>query len=903
MTFETVVFGSYEIGAGFAAGDSITEGGYRVFIVPTVNMGDNAIDVSISYTDQFGNPATTAVSTSVPAHTVSGTHVQMVLNNGDSGVRQVTGVTVVGGTAGETFNLESWNEGLGGALELGERGQLDGREQASWTVKDYAMNHLLENEIVNTLVFLENISTSNVSYDGSSFTLLTEQIDVYPEADIDDDDGFLSCAVTLDNYTMKMRMDLYPETEYTYIDTNYSNHAFICQKSGFTKITFDYSVVLDASYFVLELLDSTGTVKWSKNGTASGTGQMVTFVDTEFKFRVRCKITNTTPAAPWANFAEISNVVLDRYKTSGYIEQTAYKYRENMKELSLLYLSGTLGTAGTNVRAHMDVGDSLGSTTGFVGPGGTSGSYYSIGGNVIYTGAYRGSYWRTKVYLVSDGRYTPQFDHLKYTYFTYNYFQPLEFPVTKTKTMDATIQHLPLELWRNAEVTLNAALPLSGANYVTPANLLLQITQAHQRTVDNESDLIRVYGRWYFQLYDATDFVYGCNYSNVEFMSNTFRLKAETIEPDYSTDIDSDSGFLPCSAIINAGSKELSITLPAETFFDCIDTEYQRHSFIWDVSGFTSVTFDYDVVLNSTYFVLELVDENGTVKWSKNGTASGTGQMISMTATKLEFRVRCKADYTSPIGPWTQYAKVSNIEITRYPTAGYIEQPWRMGKEHIDHLEQLDLSWTAGTEETAVKMQIDIADTWGGSGTGWIGPDGTSGSYFTGDIQPIDSNGYAGNFYKFKIFFESDGRYTPTFTSIEVLEFIQNYLRLLALGKTWSESVVGIVMSGYVRDQDNVIITNGVKVVLESTWVFGKDTMGAVNPDTGFYQIFVKDAKYDKRHLILQVSGKTTNLSLSEYGSPEILDATTGEVPNQDLHFWKAPLCKSVAHVDSLVTY
>jgi len=326
----------------------------------------------------------------------------------------------------------------------------------------------------------------------------------------------------------------------------------------------------------------------------------------------------------------------------------------------------------------------------------------------------------------------------------------------------------------------------------------------------------------------------------VEFMSNTFRLKAETVEPDYSADIDSDSGFLPCSAIINAGSKELSITLPTETFFDCIDTEYQRHSFIWDVSGFTSLTFDYEVVLNSTYFVLELVDENGTVKWSKNGTASGTGQMISMTATKLEFRVRCKADYTSPVGPWTQYAKVSNIEITRYPTAGYIEQPWRMGKEHIDHLEQLDLSWTAGTEETA---------------------------------------------------------------SIEVLEFIQNYLRLLALGKTWSESVVGIVMSGYVRDQDNAIITNGVKIVLESTWVFGKDTMGAVNPDTGFYQIFVKDAKYDKRHLILQVSGKTTNLSLSEYGSPEILDATTGEVPNQDLHFWKAPLCKSVAHVDSLVTY
>ncbi|WP_462273391.1 hypothetical protein [Methanohalophilus sp.] len=36
----------------------------------------------------------------------------------------------------------------------------------------------------------------------------------------------------------------------------------------------------------------------------------------------------------------------------------------------------------------------------------------------------------------------------------------------------------------------------------------------------------------------------------------------------------------------------------------------------------------------------------------------------------------------------------------------------------------------------------------------------------------------------------------------------------------WSESVVGVVMSGYVRDQHGGIVYNGLKVILESTYVF-----------------------------------------------------------------------------------
>jgi hypothetical protein len=113
MSFPTVIFGRYEIGVGFTDGTSIPTGGLRVFIVPTINIGPNPLDIGITYIDQFGNVDTTGVTTSVAAGTTSGTHIQMTLNAGDSGIRDITNVTSIGGSVGDRFNLESWNEGLG----------------------------------------------------------------------------------------------------------------------------------------------------------------------------------------------------------------------------------------------------------------------------------------------------------------------------------------------------------------------------------------------------------------------------------------------------------------------------------------------------------------------------------------------------------------------------------------------------------------------------------------------------------------------------------------------------------------------------------------------------------------------------------------------------------------------
>lgn len=898
MAFDAVVFGSYVIGTGFTDGDSIPSSGYYCFIVPTYEVGSEAFDVSIDYVDQDGNSDSTTVSTAVSAYTQAGTHIKMVLNNGDSGVRDITGVTVVGGTAGDEFTLESWNEGLGGHIAL-ESSAIDQPDSNTGKIgaRDFSTSLLLENESTNALIFSENVTTSNVTYDGSKFVLETEEIEPSYEG-MDEDDGFLECNVTKSNANHFIQLYLKSEQSYEQINSDYQSHTFECEVGGYS-IEFDYDVQLNSSYFILELLDSDGTVKWTKNGTTSGSNQVIAMVTDGFYFRVRCTADYTTPVG-YTDYAEVSNITISRYKTSGYIEQTVWKYREFMKDLRLISLGGTI-VADTAIKAHVDVSDTLSGTTGFVGPDGTASTYYDAENGHIYTGAYVGKYWKTKVFLTSNGKYTPEFNFIKYMFDLWLNLNLIEWEpaIPNTSHMPPVAFH-PLVFCSSDEDQPYSQPNLTCNNYVH--RLIEYISSAINQT-QNDSGLVGLtHGRIAYEELDANDFVYGCDTDGVVYNNNTFEMVPEEVEPNYSSEIDEDSGFLDCTHSIDVGNKTLKIDLNPETFYDCTDSEYQRQSFIWNESGFTSIEFDYDVVLHSTYFILELVDGNGTVKWSKNSTASDTGQVVAMTTDKWEFRVRCKADYTSPVAPWDNHAYVSNIKITRYPLTGYIEQPWFMNKKNITELRIFELTHTLGTAGTAIKAQIDVSDD-GETSSGWIGPGGTSASYFTGGSELIDTGSYAGKYYKLKIFFESDGRYGPVFHEIRVLQFIDLYLREILLQSSWSESAVGTVMSGYVKDQNDDIILNAIKVILESTYVFGRDTMGTVNPETGFYQVFVKEAKYDKRHLIIQVAGKTTNISLSAFGNPEYLDATLEDIPNQDLHFWKAPLCKSVAHVDSLVTY
>lgn len=896
MSFEAVVFGTYVIGTGYTQGDSIPKGGYQPYIVITNEVGSNAFDVSITYVDQHGNTDTTVVSTAVSAYTQAGTYVKMVLKNGDSGVREITAVTVTGGTAGDAFTLESYNEGLGGPLSL-ESSATGVVNNAMIGAREFSSFLLLENESTNALQFLQNVSLSNVTYNGSNFVLETEEIEPSYEG-MDEDDGFFEVNTTVSNANHMIQMYVKSETSYEYVDPDYMSHSFIYD-GGFYEIEFDYDVQLNSTYFIFELLDSDGNVKWSKNGTTSGSNQKVTFVSDEFWFRIRCKADYTTPVG-YTDYAEVSNITIRRYKTSGYVEQTVFKYREFMKELKKVHVGGTIATS-TELKAHIDVGDSPTVTTGFVGPDGTSATYHDlVGHDTIYLNGAAGKYWKTKVYLTSNGKYTPTFDYIKYYFDMWLNLEeiPLEVDAGVTQVVPVAFHPLGIEISKANPVNT----PLVNGREFAAEDVYLALISSQANPVNNGLVGVREH-RMLYDKFDAGDFVYGAILEDVVYDASTFKLDPEEVEPSYSTEIEGDSGFLDCTPTIDAGNKTLKVDLNAATFYDAIDGEYQRYSFIYDEAGFTQIEFDYDVVLHSTYFILELVDSNGTVKWSKNSTASGTGQVVAMASTSWEFRVRCKADYTSPAAPWDNHAYISNIKLTRYPLTGKIEMPYYLWREHTISMNLFELSMTDATG-CNIEAQVYISDEQDGSpNTGWIGPDGTSATYYQPGFTVMDTNGYSGKYYKLKILFESDGRYTPTFHYIKVLQYVDMYLRNLPVKSSWSESTVGTVMSGYCRDQNDDVILNGVKVILESTYVFGRDTMGAVNPETGFYQVFVKEAKYDLRHLIMKVDGKTTNLSLSGYGTPAELDATVGDIPNQDIHFWKAPLCKSVAHVDSLVTY
>lgn len=911
MSFDTVVFGSYEVGTGFTPQNSISEGGFRVFIVPSVNIGDTPLDVGLTYVDQFGNTETTDVTTSVAAGTTSGTHIEVSLNAGDTGIRSISSVSITGGTAGETFNLESWNEGLGSTINLAPRCDKVNNEQ-DLINNDYQAVWITEDESTDDLTFQWNCTQDSLVYDDANekYTLDTESLTLDLVNDFSSDNGFLEC--TRLQSESALSIDLHDDTMYEAVDDDYQNHKFVYNANGFFEVSFDYDIQLESDYFVFELLDADGNVVWSDTGTATSSVTK-SLVSTGIQFRLRCKADYTSPPPDefgdqvWFNWVEISNVSVTRYKLSGYIHQLEWKYRSLMKQLAYIGIYGSADDPGTGIKAWIDLSDDgpATNTTGWTGPDGTDSTYYDLGWNSINTQGRNGKYWREKIWLFSDGRYTPEFDMIKFYVYIYQISRLINHPSTEVPGVNVPVVFNPLySLWDNSsEVVDNDAIPANQHEYA--GDIILHDIFTRGEDDQNLQCINLSYRRPIYRNKEKHDFTTNCTLENIDHDGNgNFTLKTENVEPDYSTDIESDSGFLSCTHNIDSVNKNLTIDLLEGTEYEAIDEEYQRFSFIGDM-GLYKITFDWSVVLESSYFVLELVDDQGNVKWSKTGTANGINEQVDMVSSSFEFRLRCKADYTSPdpeIGSWDNGITVSNISIDRYAPIGSITQNEYDHITTMDELGQINVGWIPDSDASNVEVYLDLSDDMENF-TGWIGPDGTNGTYYNQTWQDIDSNGMTGKYSREKIVLSSDGSHTPTFSSIAMYYYLKHIEREIEFVKTWSESAVGVVMSGYVKNQHDNIIYNALKVILESTYTFGKDTMGSVNGDTGFYQVFVKDAKYDKRHLIIVQDDSVVNLSETEYGEPDLVDGTASTIENRDLHFWDEKPGETVAHKDSLVTY
>lgn len=129
-----------------------------------------------------------------------------------------------------------------------------------------------------------------------------------------------------------------------------------------------------------------------------------------WEFRLRTNA-NTTSGTDW--YAQISNVIVKKYKKSGSAEFTLPVHIENVAAYQTITDIKTLNP-GTQVKFQMNFSTDNITWSGWAGPDGTANSYY-LGGNTIIPplGYATAEFYKWKAFLTGDGRNTPILDSLK----------------------------------------------------------------------------------------------------------------------------------------------------------------------------------------------------------------------------------------------------------------------------------------------------------------------------------------------------------------------------------------------------------------------------------------------------------------------------------------------------------
>ena len=767
MAFDTVVFGSYIIGTGFTNGSYISAGGLRCFIKPTANIGAAPFDVTITYIDQYDNSAeTTLVSTSVAAYTTSGSHIEITLNSGDTGIRDITSVSVVGGTAGDKFNLESWNEGVGKSLPI-KKGSVESwvnREPTKETV------HLEHSWIGSEYMDITKVNVLESATLDKSFTMETEIVHPAYETefnrfgfleettfDVQDDSlqrlmSYLGAGLALSVIDANE-----PSTRYKWL---WNGSAYV--DSGFYQIDFDFAL-LRGSLFTFEVLDKDGVVKFSR---ATNTGGW------------------TTPSTITSYCGQELLYPASNTKDGN----TSTEWRHNADEVHwIIYDLGTTARVG--------------------------------GVQLFWRGLSSG--YNCDIYTSNDLSYW----------------------------------ELEYEDWN-----------ISGAVGVWKEIQFLPVFKRYIK--------IMIYP--YNTEHILDDFMdvkfYLLEHQSLVFKSLAFemRLRCSTGGTTAGTEY-LDIRLIHISRYKHEGSIESHFAVPVPNI-----VQYDEL-----LRGVTLPT--------GTDVKFQLAFSDDGYSWGDYSGSDGTSGTFYDTNGQ---EIQVSGGLTGYYYKWKAYLYADGREtpildsVTVWMWVKIYLILWEMQKQLIYPV--------LPANPQMMKLAISLFRACPRTTPGY--PASCPGGYYLPEV--LSGHEFAG-----KIWVMIKG--IDVSFLIETLSGRQWIAKYWLYFKSWIESVVGQVVSGYVRDQDENIILNGIKIVITSSITSGTDQMNPVNPTTGFYQIFVKNTKYDNRYLLADIEGKTFDLAYSAYGLPAIIDGT-GIVPSpQDMHFWKPDqICgKSVAYVGSLVSY
>lgn len=393
MSFDTVVFGSYVVGTGFTDEDSIASGGLSLFARIIADIGAAPIAVTVTYIDQYGNSAEAViVPTAIAAYETAGARIPIVLNSGDTGIRDITAVSITGGTAGDTFSLESYNEGVGKTYPIAKG--LEPTQYLGPPTKNYAMMQTTESRFADAI--LDGIERNS----NGTYQLEVETHNVASATELVYDDGFLD--VTHSQDTVGAYIDLKIDTDYTVVDSEYQKASWKFTESGLYRLAFVYDVNLDATKMRYELVDDAGVVKWWVSGDVNGDADVL-MDSTNFEFRVRVIETHTNITV--GLYAKVLLPVVYRYKLAGVMQMTQERYNPNTISYNASRIIATLPD-GSEVKAHMQFSDNGTTWTGWIGPGGTSITFITDL-TVPNTGGFTGYYYRIKMFMSGDGMTTP----------------------------------------------------------------------------------------------------------------------------------------------------------------------------------------------------------------------------------------------------------------------------------------------------------------------------------------------------------------------------------------------------------------------------------------------------------------------------------------------------------------